>query len=287
MSLIAEVNGPGRRRHRVVHDGRALFAGNLVALAGTKRRKLVLIQSVLMDIDHSAVSSALDQHSYFSVSGGWHAARVHHHCRLLDPPEQPCEHVGSLLHAGWNPSQHLAPRPLIDAALLKQARVSCIVGSVRDDVIVHTVCGILRQAGMTAWSNRGHAPLQQLQNMRVAAQQDGRCFDGLFGQGSLEAILAAAIPDEFSAGCERQQLRASRSNALAKSLPVNLPRALEETVVGETRKRVIAPPPLAVPLSSKRLRKAATSTQRAALADWLSTEEGLRWRQEREAIFSS
>lgn len=110
-----------RRSRRIIHDGRSIFAGNLVALANNcgKKRKLVLIMKVNYATNFGAISASLDKYPFFSQAPAWHAARVHHACRVLDPPEAPCEHVGSLLHAGWNPAQGLAPRPLVDAALLK------------------------------------------------------------------------------------------------------------------------------------------------------------------------
>ena len=124
-----------RRRKRVLHDPRAISVGSILSLANNagRPRKLVLVVEVQFAINHQAVSLALDKHRFFAMGHntvgkyrskeiGWHAARIHHHCRLLDPPEQPCEHVGSLLHGAWNPSQNYAPQPLIDQALLKHLR---------------------------------------------------------------------------------------------------------------------------------------------------------------------
>lgn len=111
-----------RRRKRVLHDQRLLYPGSILAMATNLKmahRKLVLVEAVQYTSNLQAVSCSLDQFPFFGQGEAWHAARVHHHTRLLDPPEAPCEHVGSLLHAAWNPAQGLAPRPLIDQALLK------------------------------------------------------------------------------------------------------------------------------------------------------------------------
>ena len=88
------------------------------------RGKLVLMEKIDVSVDVGLVSSALDAYPYFSVGRAgdtcsWHLARLHHACRVMDPPEAPCEQVGSLLHRAWDEAQNLAPAPLVDRALLK------------------------------------------------------------------------------------------------------------------------------------------------------------------------
>ena len=94
-------------------------------VASTKG-KLVWVESVDRKINCGLVSAALDTHDFFAVGNRsrdatccWHICRLHHACRVLDPPESPCEHVGSLLHGAWDESQNLGPAPVVDQALLK------------------------------------------------------------------------------------------------------------------------------------------------------------------------
>ena len=92
--------------------------------------KLVWVEAVDRKVNGGLVSAALDTHDFFAVGNRsaddtccWHICRLHHACRVLDPPESPCEHVGSLLHAAWDESQNLGPAPVVDQASLK--RLSC------------------------------------------------------------------------------------------------------------------------------------------------------------------
>ena len=85
-----------------------------------------MVLSVQYQVNVSAVSQSLDEHKFFAMAHfarqknvAWHCVRLHHACRVCDPPEAPCEHVGSLMHNSWNDAQNFSPGPLVDQVLLK------------------------------------------------------------------------------------------------------------------------------------------------------------------------
>ncbi|CAK9107316.1 Putative glycosyl hydrolase [Durusdinium trenchii] len=170
----------------------------------------------------------------------------------------------------------------------KQARVSCIFGSPRDRLLVKIVCQILEKAKIRVSSNQRALPVQQIQAMRVAAQEAGRCYDGLFGHASMEDILEVAIPDEWvgSSCLKTRDIRESRRRSLHDSLPVDLPSTISEALKPYVGKEILEPPPMTVRLSKQKMRNSAPSSKKAALAEWLESSEGQLWRKERDTIFA-
>ena len=74
-----------------------------------RARKLVRVIAEEIEVDISAVSAAVDMHAWFSVGHRrgrpplcWHAARLHHRCRLLAPPDAACESIGSQIRWLWD-----------------------------------------------------------------------------------------------------------------------------------------------------------------------------------------
>lgn len=125
--------------------------------------------------------------------------------------------------------------------------------------------------------------------MQSVAEDTGRCMDGLFGNGSMENVLDISIPDAWAGDKKLRStsFRESRRTARATSLPSHLPACLAETMKPLLASSVVPPPPMSVSLSKKKMQNAAGSSQRAALHDWLTSEEGRAWRSERDLLFST
>ena len=65
-------------------------------------RRVVMVDQIYQTVDIAAVSASLDMCSFFALGdrktasstsclAAWHAARVHHRCRLLYPPDAPLD----------------------------------------------------------------------------------------------------------------------------------------------------------------------------------------------------
>ena len=117
----------------------ALAPGALAKLRRTihPAGRHVIVLTRQTKVDPSAVSSSIDACPFFSKDT-WHAVRVHHRGRVLFAPESACERMGSFMHTIWNGQGALAPGPLIDRVLLKQAHVAC-TGAARDEAMIQEI----------------------------------------------------------------------------------------------------------------------------------------------------
>ena len=121
----------------------ALAPGALAKLRRTihPAGRHVIVLTRQTKVDPSAVSSSIDACPFFSKDT-WHAVRVHHRGRVLFAPESACERMGSFMHTIWNGQGAMAPGPLIDRVLLKQAHVAC-TGAARDEAMIQEIADAL------------------------------------------------------------------------------------------------------------------------------------------------
>ena len=167
--------------------------------------------------------------SYFAVgqqpskrTSAWHAARLHHRCRLLRGSEASCERFGSLLHAHWHDQEEVAPSVAVSRAHLQSAHVACL-GSSRDEVLVTQVAQTLLNAKVNPL-RQNSADLAQITERLEVLQESGRQhemdseFQTLLGKG------LAGGPNSSKA------LRKARAEHRAQSLPSTLPPELQAVV---------------------------------------------------------
>ena len=139
---------------------------------------LVTIRDVQLAIDVEAVSQSLDREAWFPGGrfhvclflGGdpilhdmthhtrfhigdpalndmsaWHAGRIHHRFRLLNPASSVVERLGSIAHLHWDARQHPSVQHFINCVTLRAARVvSC--GHKRDEAIVRLTVELMKSA---------------------------------------------------------------------------------------------------------------------------------------------
>ena len=83
------------------------------------------VEARIVSVSVSKVAAALDMFPWFSLGEGfcaWHAARVHHRCRLLFPPDSACERMGSFMRLAWDQRQGRAsPVYVSDRLFVMQA----------------------------------------------------------------------------------------------------------------------------------------------------------------------
>ena len=156
-----------------------------------------------------------------------------------------------------------------------------------ETALAKIVCQILEKAKIRVSSNQLNQralPVQQIQATHVAAQEVGRCYDGLLGHASMEDILEVAIPGEWvgSSSLKTRDICESRRRSLHDSLHVDLPSTISEALKPHVGKEIREPPPMIVRLSKLK----TPSSKKAALAEWLESSEGQLWRKERDTIFA-
>lgn len=166
--------------------------------------------------------------------------------------------------------------------------MNCCSGNPRDAAIVDTVVDVLLRSGQTPLKkNAREVELQQIHDIAQAYVTSGR-HTGWFEEASREEIVQHATPDiwlenDATARLSPHMFRQARSEALAQSLPAELPHDLMEVVMKELTKDHVDAPAVTVKLDRKK--KAATSSKQNYLQDWLESADGKAWRAEREQMF--
>ena len=120
----------GRKRQKRTSDCLAIHP----VMTLRKDRKLVYIVDLSSRVNAAAVCQALDKYPFFTTGAGtderpdpnrsaFHATRIFHRCRVMRAPEAACEHMGSLAHHLWQPSQGLDPSSVAAQLLLAMLQV--------------------------------------------------------------------------------------------------------------------------------------------------------------------
>ncbi len=266
-----------------------------------RSRKLVRVIADEIEVDISAVSAAIDMHSWFSVGrrGGaqvrrgrqllcWHAARLHHRCRLLAPPDAACESIGSQIRWLWDQRVgSISPTVFADKVHLTSAGVSCLGGD-RDETIVESILRMLETASQkkltpfegarrasAAKSQRGHVA-QRLTRLK----DSGRSHTGV-DESHLEA-LSVSLWDEAAPGlaAHHAQLAARARAGWPTELPPVLVDALSRVTRGQRMPTVLP----SVDLMHVDGRNVAGSVRNRAVAAWFASEGGQEWAAERRRL---
>ena len=267
-----------------------LFNGSIGSIAtlgqGRHVGKLVIVSSVLVDVDFTAVSAAIDSRvefvSGFPTPNGrrhaqqrycWHAVRVLRRCRLLGAAEPCCEKVGSFMNLLWDPRAAPSPGELMDAALLHDAAVTC-EGSERDDFILRVVAAELAKRG---WTSSVKRP-----SKRPAV--DGRPAQSLAADAALFAEETISCYVSVETGKTTTALRRHRRDHNAKSRPDGLTDTCLEAV---RRVTPVNRPAHALPMcvAETRKRKADKTVRADCLQAWFESEEGQAWQKERNELY--
>ncbi len=239
---------------------------------GPNAGKLVMLLCSSVRIKAAAVSETIDRERRLVFGSSpqaqvvWHAARVHHRCRLLAVPTAACERLGSLLHQQWDAMQGLPAAMLADRVLLLDGKVAC-VGAPRDEAIVETVCQKLR----TFKSEKPYVAVQQVVQLIDEVARSGR------------APCPESDADEQHGIISSAELRRERKAHLQEGVPLSLPPALKEAVSAASSGGRLAALP--VDVWTVRHTSAASSVAKAHLAEWQQSDEGKKWSESRGAIF--
>ena len=283
-----------RKRSPSVSGRQVLRPGDIGVRHVRGKGMLMCIEGYKCSVNVPQVAAALDTLPWLSVGEEictWHAARVHHRCRLLFPPDSPCERMGSYMRLAWDQRQGRAsPVYVSDRLFLMQAGISCLGGD-RDELIVRETCRLLQttskyRIGGDAPSSRSTtqalAPFVRSKDMALA--RSGRF------SGTMSAEEAAMVLQPGGFETLQGQGVAARQDFLkhrARSAkPLTLPEVVHQGISkAVTNDGVVQPLPANTQVAHALQRGAASSVVREKLSSWLQSKEGLQWQAERKELF--
>lgn len=203
----------------------------------------------------------------------WHAAMIHHRCKMLTICDSACERYFSLLHSIFDEDRSLAPHRMANRLLLREASVSCL-GGARDEALIDQLAEILMsQFGKKPLKRHSDGKSVSWKMQELAAQSNVKAQNkqlSLFGDANLGSYFQGMGPDALSAV---QDL--AKKHAPATLDPDSAERA--------KRARQDALPLFAE--DQRTTRKArAPSTMQEKLNQWLQSNDGEGWLQSRRDL---
>ena len=271
-------------------------AGSIMTWNG----RLVEVVRGLCAVDAERVAAAIDCEPWFSIGQEawpdsaipkfiervrnrrtltWHAARLHHRCRLLFAPDACCESIGSLIRRHWVPERGLSPGEVADGVFLAQAHVSC-VGGARDESLVDAVVQTLAQ---TSRYQARSARTGELAPFIIEEQKSA-----LEASGRLPGSFLPMLPKELA----EINTQAARVAYLARrrwlSKGAVLPKVLSDSLKGSrSSKQVVQPLPAHLWVFHAQQRGAGHSGELKRKKDWLASPAGVEWAAQRRRLMQA
>ena len=181
----------------------------------------------------------------------WHAARLHHRCRLLSLPDAACESLGSQLRWLWDQrAGSVSPTVFADKLHLAAAGVSCL-GAGRDETIVDCVLGMLEQGSL-----RKGTPFLRRDRRRGTTGQEDIKLNQVTNSGRIHASI------------EDERLRRLADTVSAPDRSDRLPVVLPSVEMMQVDRRGVT-----------------NSIRNQRIATWMASEEGQVWSAERRRLY--
>lgn len=271
-------------------------AGTIIAWDG----RLVEVVRRLCTVDAERVAAAIDCEPWYSIGKeawpasslpdfaehvrrrgamAWHAARLHHRCRLLFAPDACCESIGSLIRRHWDPERGLSPAEVADGVFLAQAHVSC-VGGPRDESLVDAVVQTLAQTSRyQARSTRtGELAPYIIEEQTSALEASGR----------LAGSFSARLPKELAAVSTAAGRAAHLARRRRLSRGAVLPQVLSDSLRGSrSSQQVVKPLPASLSVLHARQRGVAPSVELKRKKDWMDSAVGSEWAAQRRRLMQA
>jgi len=270
-------------------------AGTIMAWDG----RLVEVVRSLCTVDAERVAAAIDCEPWFSIGReawpasslpdfaervrsrgiAWHAARLHHRCRLLFAPDACCESIGSLIRRHWDPERGLSPAEVADGVFLAQAHVSC-VGGARDESLVDAVVQSLAQTSryQARSARAGELAPFMIEEQKAALEASGR----------LAGSFSARLPKELAAvdNAVGRAAHLARRRRLSKGAV--LPQVLADSLRGSrSAKRAVKPLPASLSILRAQQRGVASSVELKRKKDWMESAAGSEWAAQRRRLMQA
>ena len=250
-----------------------------------KAGRLVQVLESLLEVDVAAVGASLDMCSDFALGKPllWHVVRLHHRCRMLSPPESPCERMGSYMSMLWHPEQHAGAGAIFDRVFLSQAKVQC-VGGERDEYIVREVAALMqhmRQKPICVTLQAARIP-----RILIDAEEELALSGRMPMVDHDESILASHDLEGVVARGGQKIFRGIRADHMRRWTPSELPSSMTEAIRSAvTCSGIVAALPTHG-VGVKRARTATKSVIHEKMSKWADGAVGREWRKQRDAIFS-
>ena len=267
-----------------------------------RKRRLVRVIADETEVDISAVSAAIDMHSWFSVGrrgdvreqGGrqylcWHVARLHHRSRLMAPPDAACESIGSQIRWLWDQrGGSISPTLFADKVHLAAAGVSCLGGD-RDETIVECVLRMLEKGSLKKLTPfEGDRPDRRRRTTRgghaagkLTLLRDSARSHIAVDENHIEG-LSVSLWDEAAPGLEAHHKElAARARA---GWPTELPQALTDALSRVTRGTRVPTVLPSVDLMRVDMRDVAVSVRNHARTAWFTSDGYQEWAIQRRRL---
>jgi hypothetical protein len=293
-SELGPVVRPKRRRLKspdCLADSKSTFqVGDLARLSrgrGGDEDMYAVIVDVARRVDVAAVAASIDTIRWFALGNGstcaWHAARVHHRCRNLFPPDAPCESVGSILRLLWDQRQGTAHTAFWrDRALLSSAGVRCVGGD-RDEMIVEEVVEVLKLTSKYAVTGRSASGTDWLP--RRAGSRSSQSRTQWLPQGERDALRPSELLALENAGAvkRRRFVDTRAQSSRPRDLPPSLVKAIDQARIG-VHGAGVQPLPMDIKGLHAQQNGSTRSVVRDAMKHWMDSVPGKAWLAEKAAM---
>ena len=252
----------------------ASFYGKMVRVVGVHTRVHLANVSASLDLEPH-LNAPLQSDRTMRNPGGhvWHAAMIHHRCKMLTICDSACERYFSLLHSIFDEDRSLAPHRMANRLLLREASVSCL-GGARDEALIDQLAEILmNQFGKKPLKRDSDGKSSSCKMQELTAQSNTKAQNkqlSLFGNANLGSYFQGMGPDALSAV----------EDLAKKHAPATLDPDSSERA---RRARQDALPRFVV--DQRTARKAlAPSTMQEKLNQWLQSNDGEGWLHSRHEL---
>ena len=275
-------------------DSKSTFqVGDLARLTGRRGgdadKLLAVIVDVARRVDVAAVAASIDTIRWFALgssgprSCAWHAARVHHRCRNLFPPDAPCESVGIILRLLWDQRQGTAHTSFWrDRALLSAAGVRCVGGD-RDEMIVEEVVAVLKLTSKYTVTGRSASGTEWLP--RRAGSRSSQSRTQWLPQGERDALRPSELLALENAGAvkRRRFVDTRAQSSRPRDLPPSLVKAIDQARIG-VHGAGVQPLPMDIKGLHAQQNGSTRSVVRDAMKHWMDSVPGKAWLAEKAAM---
>jgi hypothetical protein len=252
----------------------ASFYGKMVRVVGVHTRVHLANVSASLDLEPQ-LNAPLQSERTMRNPGGhvWHAAMIHHRCKMLTICDSACERYFSLLHSIFDEDRSLAPHRMANRLLLREASVSCL-GGARDEALIDQLAEILMsQFGKKPLKRHSDGKSVSWKMQELAAQSNVKAQNkqlSLFGDANLGSYFQGMGPDALSAVQD-----------LAKK---HAPATLDPDSSERAKRARQDALPLFVEDQRTTRKARAPSTMQEKLNQWLQSNDGEGWLQSRRDL---
>ena len=212
----------------------------------------------------------------------WHAIAIHHRARCSGICDASNERIFSLCHGIFDADSGLSPHRVARRVVLKDAGVQCVGGS-RDEFLVNEIAAVMRdQFSKSAVRKRKHKtqtlPFKVVKVLDNSEKAAGGRHKPLTDDVSLHELVTFTDTDELVERQTHEPKQLDHESAAALSA------SMYWTGSGQLRASAL---PLFAEDKRTLAKFRAPSEIRAKVQNWLLSNEGQNWIQDRQRLSGS